>query len=573
MKDNLEKDFHEKLREFEITPPNAAWENISKEINKNAAGSSKLWKILAASGMIVLPVAFAGLLWMQSENISLQSEENATGIENVANTTSNHTNTANTTSPTQITQSTHTQSSTHQSQNSYPTQNSELHKQSIVDVHQSDSHTNIASNDGQILEKNQSYNVVSAEKKPVKPKAIQTNSGILNEIETTQESNKFAQKEVLPTHSLTESSKATELRNQNENSIIAAQSEYPTISVNSQSEIKKPEANAKDLTSTKMIEQITNQNNIEIAQNAQNQSLTQTVDKVDGDSQKTASISKLNKEKNVRIPQLAANQTKTTSLPVALEVPKNDTILHDQPILSSKKIPSEPSKFSVEPYAGLGRLASFNGVSLIAGDFNQLDIENQTIQNIGARVGYRINEKLLLRTGLGMVNITQNTYAVPMTVGGMTNSRYNIKSDLPMQIYLSNPQREGAGIASENINPIYMDMRHDIRYIDIPLEAEYEIARMGGLKFLGIGGLGTLILDTNDIYMTDALVSQKYGAATTLKTVSFSANLGLKSELQISRMFTWHIEPQFRYMINTVTANPQAQPYMFGANTGFRISF
>ena len=227
------------------------------------------------------------------------------------------------------------------------------------------------------------------------------------------------------------------------------------------------------------------------------------------------------------------------------------------------------------PYAGIAFMGSLNESSWIAPEFNQLKIENQMATSYGSRAAYNINEKLKLRTGVGVMDLQQNSYDVPIVVNPEDGAIfYNLRSYNNIGVDLSNyGQVANYNSTSEldGMNKMNEDISHELQFIEVPLEVEYSLSENQKLNFMATGGMSTMFVNKNEIYLANQ--ASAFAKSTNMKSVSFSANAGMKMEYGFTDKISMNIEPQVRYMINTVTSNSGFQPYLLIMNAGFSVSF
>ena len=227
------------------------------------------------------------------------------------------------------------------------------------------------------------------------------------------------------------------------------------------------------------------------------------------------------------------------------------------------------SGFEFNPFGGVALLGSFNENSLIAPEFNQLNVESELATAYGAHASYKLNDRLKIRSGVGVIDIRQNTYEVPFNIQNEGSVHYNMKSYTNISPDLSSlQQHQNSVMAAEvsNIDLIKQNLHHQLQFVEIPVEMEYGLKNEGALQIAATGGLSTLIRNKNDVYAknTSSLIARP----TNIKSVSFSANAGVKMDYKISEKISVNVEPQLQYMINTVTANDDVQPYLLGVNAG-----
>jgi hypothetical protein len=67
--------------------------------------------------------------------------------------------------------------------------------------------------------------------------------------------------------------------------------------------------------------------------------------------------------------------------------------------------------------------------------------------------------------------------------------------------------------------------------------------------------------------------SNSLGEAHNLNNISFSTNIGMGIDYNISPRFQWNLEPIFKYQLNTFSNTPGVKPYNFGIYSGFSFKF
>lgn len=231
--------------------------------------------------------------------------------------------------------------------------------------------------------------------------------------------------------------------------------------------------------------------------------------------------------------------------------------------------------FEVSPFAGAAIMGSFNEASLISPEFNRLKIDNPLTSSYGAKVAYNFDDDVKIRTGIGMIDMRQNTYDVPMAVNSSYGAiTYNLKSLSNVGVDLSeynNFSSQNSFAELEGMDKMAKDISHELQFIEVPLEIEYNLTKNNKLNFAATGGMSTLFLNKNEVLLKDQ--NAVFAESTNMKSVSFSANAGMKLDYAISPKVSVNVEPQMRYMINTVTANSELQPFLVALNAGLSWSF
>ena len=236
--------------------------------------------------------------------------------------------------------------------------------------------------------------------------------------------------------------------------------------------------------------------------------------------------------------------------------------------------PRKRRSFEISPYAGAAYLGSLNEASLISPEYNTLKIENKLATSYGAKASYRVNDRLKMRAGLGVIDLQQETFNVPLTVNTQDGQiSYNLKSHSNLGVDLSAHRQATATYAANELDAgkrMREGISHELQFLEVPVEVEYQLTDNKKMNMAATGGLSTLFLNKNDVYLSDQ--NRLFAESTNMKSVSFSANAGVKLDYELSDKVSVNVEPQVRYMINTVTANDEVQPYLLAVNAGLSIA-
>ena len=107
----------------------------------------------------------------------------------------------------------------------------------------------------------------------------------------------------------------------------------------------------------------------------------------------------------------------------------------------------------------------------------------------------------------------------------------------------------------------------------MPFEVTYKVlSKKFGVDV--IGGISTLFLNQNDVYLKASGFNMKIGEASNLNTVHFSTNIGLGLKYAFLKRFDLRVEPLFKYQINTYSSGAgNFKPYIFGIYSGISYHF
>jgi len=231
----------------------------------------------------------------------------------------------------------------------------------------------------------------------------------------------------------------------------------------------------------------------------------------------------------------------------------------------------------------MGALANGSAIdSTLAGNSKSFN----TNIGFGLGVSYAVSPKFTIRTGLNKVNMNYNTndvfYYASMDTRGLSGLSpsgpgYSIQvenANGPSPSAIAGPTETDLLNFEQNIvhkNRGYINQ--EIGYLEMPVEMTYAlVAKKFGLKI--IGGFSTLFLQDNSIAVVSGNRTTVLGEANNLNDIHFSTNIGLGVKYDLWKAFEFHIEPTFKYQINTFNNNAgNFRPYLFGVYSGFSYKF
>jgi hypothetical protein len=253
---------------------------------------------------------------------------------------------------------------------------------------------------------------------------------------------------------------------------------------------------------------------------------------------------------------------------------------------NKKKPESKTSKWEIISNVSpvfMGALANGSVIdSTLAGNSKTFN----TNVGFGLGVSYAVSPKLSIRTGLNKVTIDYNTNNVLYFASMETRTLSGLDPSGVGYVI----QVENGSVAEPSVSPVPTEtdllafeqnivhknkghINQEIGYLEMPIEMTYAVvAKKFGLKI--IGGFSTLFLQQNSIELVSGNRSVVLGEANNLNKVHFSTNIGMGLKYDIFKSFEFHIEPTFKYQINTFTNNAgNFRPYLFGVYSGFSYKF
>lgn len=243
-------------------------------------------------------------------------------------------------------------------------------------------------------------------------------------------------------------------------------------------------------------------------------------------------------------------------------------------------VSGKAGKLSLSTFAAPVYYDNMGSGNALASEFANYNSEGEVSMAYGIKVAYSISDKVKIRSGISKVDMSYNTRDVAYEITPSSQSIASINYDSGGE----NIQLKGAPTSTENTalpNNSFMIMaprnekgtlNQQFGFIEVPLEIELSlIDKKFGLNLIG-GGSG-LILNNNSIYLDGASQNTKLGSANNINSFSFSTNLGVGLDYDLSEKFQLNLEPTFKYQINTFRDTQNVQPYFLGVYTGFSYKF
>ncbi len=218
------------------------------------------------------------------------------------------------------------------------------------------------------------------------------------------------------------------------------------------------------------------------------------------------------------------------------------------------------------------------------GRSNPLDVgfdehrKAEVTYSYGVSVAMNISDKIKIRSGVNRVDLSYSTSGIGyQSIAGVypvRNASLVKVKDPDIKMVTGNVN--GRTRSSTNRTPAGVftsgNLNQKMGYIEVPVEFEITLwERRFELNL--IGGGSTLFLDENEVVLNTGSILAE-GKADNLNDVSFSANLGLGVDYNLSEKFKLNLEPMLKYQLKTFDApTGDVQPYFFGVYTGFSYKF
>ena len=215
--------------------------------------------------------------------------------------------------------------------------------------------------------------------------------------------------------------------------------------------------------------------------------------------------------------------------------------------------------------------------------FNDNNKSGEINTSYGVKVGYALNKKLTIRSGVNRLNLSYDTDDIIVYEKfSSSNSITSIgnESNLKNVNFVSMPSGQQLSmISASNVNTMEVSrslnaaISQRMSYYEIPLELEYKLLdKRFGLHL--IGGLSTFVLNDNQVVSELNGSNVKIGEANNINPVSFSTNIGIGLNFRFSDAVIFNVEPTFKYQLNTFNnTSGDFNPYIIGLYTGLNYRF
>ena len=314
-----------------------------------------------------------------------------------------------------------------------------------------------------------------------------------------------------------------------------------------------------------------------------------------GKEEKTTASNPISKEKSIFQSDLNLYKGLDEIVLEEILIDSTKTILNSEEInalaeIAAKKEGSKEDLSSTEePKSKNIRLSTFaapvfykniGSGNELADQFYNKSTSSEVTFSYGMKVAYQLSEKLRIRTGISRINISNTIQdisyspaasAVALENVSPTENNVDIRNNVSGQgaIPVANPESDNS-LTSMIFTP--GEINQQFGYIEIPLELEFTlINKRFGLNL--IGGGSSLFLDNNRVDLISGENRTELGKASNINSTSFSTNIGLGLDYQLTDKFSFSVEPVFKYQLNTFNNVNNVQPVNFGVYSGLNFKF
>lgn len=294
--------------------------------------------------------------------------------------------------------------------------------------------------------------------------------------------------------------------------------------------------------------------------------------------------SELNKDNNIELGKIAmknhnsvatkgeVNTSKDSTAIATVETNELEELLKEKETQIAQE--QKMNRWQVTPNLAPIYFGSFANGSPLDSNLDENAKSFNTNLSYGVIANYNINKKIKIRTGINSFTVDYNTNDIVFFQSSNARMMKNV-----------NPTNEGSLIEIipiKNINPLFNKMMTEqntgvlnqkMGYIEMPMEISYTlIDKKFGVEL--IGGMSTMFLNKNEVYLEADGINLKIGEASNLNPVHFSTNIGVGLHYALFKNIQARMEPIFKYQINTFSRDSQNfKPYVFGIYSGISYSF
>ncbi|AOW21037.1 porin family protein [Urechidicola croceus] len=509
---NIDRLFQEKLKDFEVSPPDDAWKNIEQSLNKNKKRPIiPLWFKLGGVAAILLLMTIGTINYY---NNPTEVNPIITDIDGVNKTTP-------------------------------VIENIEIENQ--IDSNNEDAIVNSVNND----DINSVNTTISSEQKN-QEKSKQEKVVITNETSTV------AQKSTSKNSQLTLPLKRSSNKTTDNTAIAINNSDNNTNLLQKQNSI-----------TSNSIENTINTNSTRLNENNANKS-------------------------SISDPKISQNNTNESAVKVEDDIEENedviaenienlvDTLDENELLKQDKEDEKNTKKWSVASIAGPVQLNSFSSDSSpLDESFIQNEKQVNNAISYGIKVGYKLNNKLSLQSGISIVNLSYKTNDVliqtNLNASHLSSINYAPNAELIQVSGTSSSNSDALNSSARNevsnVDSFTGTLNQEFGYIEVPLELKYNLTD-GKIGVNLVGGFSTLFLNDNTITVDTDSFSSTIGEADNLNNINFSGNFGLDVDYKINKQLFLNIAPTIKVQTNTFSNNSgNFKPYTIGVYTGLNYSF
>ncbi|EIJ38403.1 hypothetical protein JoomaDRAFT_1388 [Galbibacter orientalis DSM 19592] len=325
---------------------------------------------------------------------------------------------------------------------------------------------------------------------------------------------------------------------------------------------KKPDEEA-NLVKNNLVANTTPESKSESEQNTVNKNIIEKQSIAENNTEDESPSEKKDNNEKKSLLDVVAEMEKEKEL-VAVKEPKN-------------------SRWTVNPNVAPVYYNSLSKGSPINSEFSSNAKEGVINMSYGINVAYNVSKRLSVRSGINNVNMGYSTNDVNFgpAVFGASQSLSTIdfkSSETSLNVSSSDKSpsfspNSNSQFEAKTENVSEGSMKQEFGYIEVPMELKYRLVdKRFGINI--IGGMSSLFLTSNEVSIQSSSLTTEVGEANNLNGLSFSTNIGVGLDYQLSNKLLFNLEPMFKYQLNTFSREDGGfSPYILGVYTGLSFKF
>jgi hypothetical protein len=256
------------------------------------------------------------------------------------------------------------------------------------------------------------------------------------------------------------------------------------------------------------------------------------------------------------------------------ELPKEEVAEEKEKNKKDSLNPVVVKRFSVFAYGGPS-FFNFPEKTIVT-DSTTSNITTKSATRFGVLLGYRLNSKLSIRTGLSVYKLKQSASKIKLNyiMGGGDDAANPglIPSDdftwIDYKLPFGMNSSQIINTLGENYQVI-INIDRDLSYLEIPLEIGYNLFdRKFGVDVFGGGSM--LLLTKNEVSAYNEKGRMYLGKWNAAATTSFTGTLGLNLNYNLNPSLQLNAEPVLNYYFNTYN---DSKPSSFSVRVGLQYNF
>ncbi len=242
----------------------------------------------------------------------------------------------------------------------------------------------------------------------------------------------------------------------------------------------------------------------------------------------------------------------------------------------SVEIPAETSakKWKIQTYFSPIIIKSAQQESAMLDELKEYHNKFENNSLFGASIAYTINSNWVLKSGIEYFSITQTTDNVSISpIISMENNESNIAYS---NHFIIQPFGENANNLIEFDGRLIKDkgtVTQQIAYAGIPMQAGYKFFGENKLNLYGTAGIATYFLTKNTIAFNNNTLSSNLGEANNLNSIVLGTQAGFEFQYKLSNKISANIQPQIKYLLNTINSELNTKPVIIGISAGISYDF